>query len=346
MFKRIVFLVLVILWLELQPAFPESEINVGWQTSWATQGQLAVILKDSNILKLHGLAGRFKGFSYGGPLNEAALAGAVDIIFTADQPACMLIAAGGKWRIIGRLIYNRVGTIVPFLSHVKTVADLKGGRVFIPFGAAAHRKTLEALREAGLNPGKEVEVFNIGIYEELSLIKSKGAKSWGKVDAFASWDPIMAQLEQAELARTVDEDKITSLILVSEDFITQRPDAVKDFLKAYITAFYYYACNQEKANLMFKLESGLDFDDSVLDLAASVEPNLKAESLAAIDIGLSKQDLEGIQQGADFIYGQGLTGNHLEDVSRYVDLSYLEQAREELPASGTGILPQIKFTGK
>ncbi|MGB0639313.1 MAG: hypothetical protein ACPGTU_08275, partial [Myxococcota bacterium] len=114
-------------------------IRVGWQQTWATQGQLAVILKQSAILKDLGFAPEFVGFSYGAPLNEGALAGEVDVLFTADQPAIALCNRDKTWGMIGRLMYNRVGTFVPPDSDVKSVSDLKGKTVAIPFGAAAHR---------------------------------------------------------------------------------------------------------------------------------------------------------------------------------------------------------------
>src|SRR5690242_8344077 len=91
-------------------------IRIGWQTGWATEAQLTEVLKHTDILEHHALAGDFKGFSYGGPLNEAALAGQVDVIFTADQPAATLIARGGKWKIVARLIDFRACLIVPLDS--------------------------------------------------------------------------------------------------------------------------------------------------------------------------------------------------------------------------------------
>ena len=61
-----------------QPAALDT-IRIGWQQTWATQGQLAVTLMKTDILEKHGFKGDFKGFSYGGPLNEGALAGEVDV---------------------------------------------------------------------------------------------------------------------------------------------------------------------------------------------------------------------------------------------------------------------------
>src|SRR5262245_28103541 len=78
-----------------------TPVRLGWQTTWATQGQITQVLKHTNVLKKNDLEGTFVGLSYGAPLNEAALAGEVDVIFTADQPAAILLARGVDWVIIG-----------------------------------------------------------------------------------------------------------------------------------------------------------------------------------------------------------------------------------------------------
>ena len=305
-------------------------VRIGWQTSWATQGQIAMVLKNTNILELNGLKGEFKGFTYGGPLNEGALAGEVDVIFTADQPACMLIAKGAKWKIVGRLIYNRVGTIVPKNSEIKTILDLKGKRIGIPFGAAAQRETLRALKESGLDPSKDVKCLNIGINEQINVIQKGGDKGWPDIDAFSTWDPHLADLEINGKARVLDYSLVTAVIVMSEDFIIRHPAAAVDFLKSYITAFYYYANNQKRANEWFKKESRLEIDNSALDLAASVEPNLKVKDLNLINVGLSEKDTVAIQSGADFIFEQGFTDKHIKDVSMYIDLSYYNTAIDSL----------------
>jgi len=316
-------------------------IRIGWQTSWATQGQMAAILKNSNLLELNGLKGEFKGFPYGGPLNEGALAGAVDVIFTADQPACMLLAKGAPWKIVGRLIYNRVGTLVPYGSKIKTVAELKDTTVGIPFGAAAHRETLKALKAAGLDPEKDLSIKNIGIYETLGVMR-KDSKDWGEFAAFSSWDPPMAELESKKQARAVARGLVTSVIVMSDKFIKENPRSASDFLKAYVMAFQYYAGHQEGANRLFLDESGLKFSSKALDLAASVEPNLGAKMLADVDIRLSEKDIAAIQSGADFLFAQKLTPKHIRDIRVFVDQSHLGRAVKELSSLSEKDAPPVR----
>ena len=70
----------------LLPLPPQTgPLRIGWQETWATQGQLAVILKQSKILNGWGLR-PIVGFSYGAPLNEGALAGEVDASSRSTNP--------------------------------------------------------------------------------------------------------------------------------------------------------------------------------------------------------------------------------------------------------------------
>jgi ABC-type nitrate/sulfonate/bicarbonate transport system substrate-binding protein len=190
---------------EKQNSHPQPQttvpICIGWQTGWATQGQFAEVLKRTDILERHGLAGDFKGFSYGGPLNEAALAGEVDVIFTADQPAATLIARGAKWKIVARLIDFRACLIVPPDSPAKTTADLRGKTVAVPYGSATHRIVLSMLKKAGLTPGANVKLRNLDILEQSALAQTSSGGRWGEVDVLASWDPTVAPGDQETRAR-------------------------------------------------------------------------------------------------------------------------------------------------
>ena len=317
-------------------------VRIGWQTSWATQGQMAMVLKKTNILELNGLRGDFRGFTYGGPLNEGALAGELDVIFTADQPACMLLAKGAKWKIIGRLIYNRVGTIVPPASPIKKVADLKGKTVGIPFGAAAQRETLKALKKAGLDPAKDLKIQNIGIYEQVAVIQKGDNTAWPGMDAFSTWDPPLAELALSGKARVLDQGLVTAVIVMSEDFMAKNPGAAEAFLKSYMTAYHYYAGHQQEANAWFKAEARMEAGPEVLDLAASVEPNLKAKTLKAVNISLSAKDIRNIQSAADFIHEQKQAASHIKDVSKLIDLAPLRRAEKALAAEPKDYPARVK----
>ena len=271
-------------------------IRVGWQETWATQGQLAVILRDSNILEELGFKAEFVGFSYGAPLNEGALAGEVDVLFTADQPAIALCNRDNTWGMIGRLMYNRVGTFVPPDSEIQAAGDLAGKTIAIPFGAAAHRETLGAVKAAGLDPVQDINAVNMGIQEVAVLAKSK---KWDTVHAGSAWDPVFAELESSGLVRTVASGTVTSVVVMDDDFVTSNPGVDAKFMEAMSKAYAVYKSDTSKANQDFKTASDLSFSLEALDLAASVEPNLGADS--PIRVTLTEEDQANIQKAADFM---------------------------------------------
>ena len=302
-----------------------TAIRIGWQIPWATEGQLTQILKNTDILDRYDLKGEFKGFSYGGPLNEAALAKEVDVIFTADQPAATLLHKNPNWTIIGRLMYNRVALYVPPKSPIQSVAELKNKTVAMPFGAAAQRMALKAEEEAGLNPQTDVKNINLDIYEQSDLVHDPNVIKWGSIDALAGFDPTPAIFEEKGLIRNLQVGKVVSLIVMSNEYIKEHPAAPVNFLKAFYDAYDYYRLNTSAADQWFTEESGLDITPRALAISASMEPNLSVKTKQDIRIGFIDEDYSIMQEAADFLYKQKLISEPVE-MKEYVDLSYLQKA--------------------
>jgi sulfonate transport system substrate-binding protein len=284
-----------------------APIRIGWQTSWATQGQLAAVLLHTDILAKNGFSGEFSGFTYGGPLNEGALAGGVDVLFTADQPALVLASKAPSWGIIGRLMYNRVGTFVPADSPVKTAKDLAGKRLAVPFGAAAQREAVGAIKSAGLDPAKDVKVVNLGVEEILGLVRA-GARDgkWGDTDAAAAWDPTLAEVEHSGRTRTIASSTVTSVVVMNDAYVAAHPGADAKFMTAMTMAYDFYRQNTAQADHWFQQEAKLRFDLSVLGAAAAVEPNLSAKSAAGIRVHLTDKDVAGLTAAGAFMTEAGL----------------------------------------
>lgn len=303
-----------------------TKIRIGWQTPWATQGQLTQILNHTNLLKENGLFGEFIGFTYGGPLNEAALAGGVDVIFTADQPAATLLSKNPDWVIIGRLMYNRVSLYVPTNSPIKTIAQLKGKTVGMPFGAAAQRMALRVEKEAGLDPVNEVKNINLAMEQQGDLIKKDlTVEKWGEVDAMAGFDPAPATFEENGWVRNLHEEKVISVIVMSKKYIEANPSAPVNFLKAFNSAYDYFRTNTTQANQWFVEASKLTISPNALAKAASVEPNLKAQDKAGIRIGFNEEDYKMLQDAADFIFNQNLVKTQVI-MKDHIDTKYLQEA--------------------
>jgi ABC-type nitrate/sulfonate/bicarbonate transport system substrate-binding protein len=292
-------LTLILIALVLGPsglaAEPAKKLRIGWQVPWTLQGQLVQVLQKTDILSKHGIEAEFIGRTYGPELNELALAGAVDVILTADQPAANLFAKSEDWRGIGRLMYNRTSTYVPPLSNIRTLSDLKGKNIGLPFGAAAERVTHAALAEAGVSR-KDLRFTNLGMLEHAPLVQRAGkkAKKWDQFDALAGFDPIPALLEAKGLVRAVHAGKVCALILMKS------PDekTAKGLLRAFRDAYAYYRKNHAKVNEWYRKAARFkDLDAKAIELTESFEPNLKS---GAIRLRFTEDDFRLMQKGADF----------------------------------------------
>ncbi|MDP2314998.1 MAG: ABC transporter substrate-binding protein [Pseudomonadota bacterium] len=298
------------------PAATPTPVRIGWQTTWATQGQLVAVLMHTDILAQNGFVGDFKGFPYGGPLNEGALAGEVDVLFTADQPALSLAAKAPSWGIVGRLMYNRVGTFVPLDSAVQAPKDLRGKRLAVPFGAAAQREALGAIEGAGLDPKADVKVVNLGLEEILGVVRAGAtAGKWGEIDAAAAWDPTFAELEVGGQARAIASSTVTSVVVMNDTFVTAHAGADQRFMTAMAMAYEVYRQDPSRADGWFQAETKRTFEPGVLSTAATVEPNLAPG--AALRVHLTDADLAGLTAAGAFMEKAGLLKAPL-DVSAVV----------------------------
>ena len=301
----------------------KTSIRIGWQTSWATQGQIAQGLKHPEILEKNGLKGEFKGFSYGGPLNEGALAGEVDVILTTDVPAVILLSKGANWIIVSRLIYFRDGILVPPNSPIKSIVDLKGKTIAAPFGSGGHTYAMIELEENGIDLNKSVTLKNLDILEQSALVQR--GKGWGGIDAIVSWDPSIALFENENTAKMITLLKGISVVAMSNDFIKNNPEAAKNFMKSYIESVYYYATHKKEANSWFIDEGRIKFDPSILDNIAEFEPNMKAEKLQDVNVLLSDEDIVTIKKRAEFAYKQKII-TQLPNLNVLINQSMAENA--------------------
>lgn len=322
-----------------QTQLPNADVNVriGWQVAWATQGQIAQTLMKTNALNLFNLKGDFKSFTYGAPLSEAALANELDVAFIGDQPAINLISKTPDWEIVGRLMDFRVAIVVPPNSSVKSVADLKGKTLGIPFGASTHRFALQMLKEAGLEPDKDVRILNIDIQEQGEIIRSGKGGIWSNVDAFASWDHHIAAYEREGQARILKSGTAVGVVAMSKRFMNAYPEGAANFLAAFNLAYYYYATHQEKADGWFRDAAQGRIDPSLLNQVAQIEPNLKAQNINSVKIDLQNEYLNLLQAAADFAYQQKLIQSSL-DVTKSVNSELSRKADGKINSDLSGQL--------
>lgn len=281
-----------------------TKIRIGWQVPWALQGQLVQIWKHTDILNKNGLEAEFIGKNYGPELNEIALAGAIDVVLTADQPAAALFSKDKGWVGILRLMYNRTATYVPPKSPIKNLSALKGKTIGVPFGAAAQRVIVENLKSRGINPKSEVKFINLAMPEHGPLIKraAPDVSSWDQFDALSGFDPIPAILEAKGLIRIIDTGKVCSLLLMNKELLDKNKEVAGQIGQALKDAYTFYRANRATADAWFLEEARLEGADAkALEIAAGIEPNMKVKKDKDIRVHFSDEDFSLMQKGADFV---------------------------------------------
>lgn len=326
--KEIIFLAIFLSGLLCSQAVADEliRIRIGWQVPWATQGQLVQVMKHTDILEKNGLQAEFVGRTYGPVLNEIALAGDIDVVLTADQPAVALFSKDKGWIGVGRLMYNRTLTYVPPRSPIGDLEGLRGKTIGIPIGAAAERITVAALKGAGLDPQKDVKIINLGIREQGPLVLGKTeASTWGKIDALSGFDPTPAIFEARGLIKVLDVGKVCSLVLMNQGFIEAHPGVAEKIMQALYDSYDYYRQHVEQANNWFMEEAGLqDASQAACNVAASIEPNVWAKTREEIRVEFSEEDFQIMKEAAEFMAPKI---NKKIDVRSYVTNDYAAAAR-------------------
>lgn len=309
-FLAVVIVVAVALFLwNPQQSGPDAEpepLRIGWQIAWATQGQLALTLRDTNTLDLFGISAVFKPFNYGSPMVEAALAGELDICFVGDQPAVSLLSRSDDWLLAARLMDFRVAVLVTPDSPIRDIQALSSKTLGIPFGASTHRVALRMLQRTGIHPQQDLRIVNLDILEQSEAIKAGGRDRWGQFDAFASWDHHIAQFERDGKARVLQAGPALGVVMVSKDLASTNPEGLARFRDAFVLAYDFYRRNRSLVDAWFAEETGGRFDTALLHAVADIEPNLGVASLAEVDVALNDADLATLQEAADFASAQNL----------------------------------------
>lgn len=149
-----------------------------------------VLLKAAGLLDDIPYRVEWSTFTSGPPMLEAVNAGAVDVGQVGNTPPIFSAAAGGNIGIVG-VLRARVGdaVLVPRGSSIRALADLRGKRIAVAKGSSSNGTLLNTLSSAGLKP-TDVTI------NYLQPADAYAAFNQGSVDAWAVWDPYVAEAVQ------------------------------------------------------------------------------------------------------------------------------------------------------
>ncbi|MES1246120.1 MAG: ABC transporter substrate-binding protein [Actinomycetota bacterium] len=146
------------------------------------------LVKDSHALDGASYNVKWAVFPFGPPEVQAVSAGQVDIgTDIGDVPPINGAASDLGFKVVAALVppsAKQAGNylVVPKGSAIKSLKDLKGKSVGVPFGSSAHGFLLNAVKSVGLSP-TSVKFVNLAPAALAAAFKG------GQIDAESIWNP-------------------------------------------------------------------------------------------------------------------------------------------------------------
>jgi len=169
----------------------------------------------------------FQGFP---EIKEALMSGRMQAAFMVAPMAIALRAQGVPVKIV--YLGHRYGSAVVVRrdGNVRRVSDLRGRVIAIPSRFSDERLIVfKALQDNGMT-AKDVHLV------EMAPADVAGALAAGAVDAFSMGEPFPSQAEMGGYGRVLFHareywpDYISCVLVVRQDVIERRPDAVQDLV--------------------------------------------------------------------------------------------------------------------
>jgi len=265
-----------------------KKIRIGWQPTTTVEAQIAHAMAKTNILELNGLQGEMLMFSFGPAVNEALVGGSIDVGFIGDMPSVSLAVANAPTTVIGRQSVFRGSILATPKAGINELKDLKGKKLYGPVGSSIYLAAVGMLQKAGLTPGKDVEVVNMGFADLSDAIKA------GKVDAVFVWDPWIELFVAQGLAKELAKDtSLTMVIAMRNDYRQKNPDAVEKFLRAHKAALLFAASDHARANAWFREpENARTLDPRIIQTATAYDPQWNAKTIKDIRVGFNDAEMQ------------------------------------------------------
>lgn len=310
-----------------KPVFAEDKPDVIRIGSTAP-GHLKFILERHNgtlakEFEKDGIKVEFIAFTNGGSEATTALAtGAVEFIYTGNNPALRVAAAGADVKAIGLSSFvkeNGSAIIVKADSPIKTLQDLKGKKVAYLTGTVRHSTFAKALKSAGLSLN-DVESLN------LAFDASGPALVRGDVDAVVESGDVAAKLVDTGQARVIldasshPEWSAPFLISANGEFVRKYPDLVRRLLKVDIETARWADAHPEDTIKIF-VDETKSSEKSVRQTYKNnvfyQDPKITPEALASL------KGEEQFMADAKLLKGS-------VDYDKWIDTSFLEAAYKEV----------------
>ena len=186
-------------------------------------------------------------FQGNAPTVQALSSGTIDLCVASLIGLVNTITSGQKFKAVWAG-YNMSDFAWYALPKYKSIADTKGGRYGVSrFGSLTDFLTRYALRKAGLDPGKDVKILQLGGQAQFLAAMASGQLDVAILSLpntyIAAEKGFVKLMSQKELSR----DYPTHVVYSREEFIAKNPNTIKAYLRATTKAMEWIKANREEA---------------------------------------------------------------------------------------------------
>ena len=294
-----------------------DEITVAYFLEWPTANQVAQL--EQTYTNEMGLQVNWRAFGNGNEMSQAMASGDVHIAYSQGLvPYVVAVTNGLPLQLIGVAVsYAEADNCVLNSESGITkenAKELEGKKVGTPIGNVTHYKLLRMLDHLGVDATK------------VDMVQMNGADA---AVAFARGDivmgcafggPMLRMLETGSLLMTAEEQedigiRVFDVVSVTEEFATEHPDLVQQFMDITDRANAAYAADQAAALPKIAQAAGMD-EESAQRLLTMFSFPSKADQASEAWLGGTVQTFtKGV---ADFFVEQGQLDTALDSYDSVV----------------------------
>jgi taurine transport system substrate-binding protein len=207
-----------------------KEVTIGYQ----------VIPNAELLVKTQGLAEKqfpdtkitWKAFDSGRDVNTAIAAGGIDLGLAGSVPVSIGVANKLAYQVyfLHDIIGDAESLAVRNSSNIKTVKDLVGKKVAVPFGSTSHFSLLSALKLDGVDPST-VTILDLQPQDILAAWQRKD------IDGAFIWNPVLSKLIADDGSVIVTAQQLADKGVITADVGVVRTafaDDYPEFVKQYV----------------------------------------------------------------------------------------------------------------
>ena len=213
-----------------------SKVRVGYLKVLSVDAQLQLGIHMGTFEK-EGLDIEPRAFTTGVELFQAMVGGSLDVLTTGGVLSNFPARGQGKVFLINDLEHATGQIWVNADAGINSVKDLKGKKIALTRGTTAHNLAHQALKAAGLDSTKDVEILNQRMSDAVTGFIA------GAVPAVATWVPFNVQIKaKAPKAKMlVDASAYPAATVVDgwaarNDFYDTQKDVLKRLIRAWAPA--------------------------------------------------------------------------------------------------------------